>query len=101
MYYRNLYFRNKFIHCQVWRIYCLTPPQLLATFAFRHEPSGQRHLGGGGASPYGVFDTHIRRPTGGNERVPNPLPNMHRPGSLVQARIHLDGLEGGDVRVWV
>ena len=45
---------------------------------------------------------HIRRPPSGwNERVRTRMANMHRPGSLSHAGIHLDGLEGEVVRVWV
>ena len=50
-------YRKKYIDCQAPRMYRRTSLLVLATFACRHAPSGQRHGWGGGASPYGVFDT--------------------------------------------
>ena len=56
----------------------------------------------GGAAVTRRKASSIRRPPlGWNERVQVVMANMHRPGSLSHAGIHLDGLEGGDVRVCV
>ena len=52
-----------------------------------------------GAAVLRRMASSIRRPPSGwNERVQTRMANMHRPGSLSHAGIHLDGLEGGDVR---
>ena len=70
---------------------------MLATIARRHTPSGQRYEWVGGTSPHGVFDPPP--PFRVERRVTDihvkyawaKKPNLH-------AGIHLDGLEGGDVR---
>ena len=52
-----------------------------------------------GAAVLRRMASSIRRPTSGNERVTDMPPNMHGPRKPIShARIHLDGLEGGDVR---
>ena len=45
---------------------------------------------------------HIRQPTSGNERVTNkPVKYAWAKTPISMPGIHLDGLEGGDVRVGV